>query len=148
MKTLIAILALSAVAVAAPADTKKKKAAVAPAPVAPKAVVNTIQPVVIPKDAIPNSNGTYSWTDKAGKKWIYAKTPFGISKSQDLGSEAVNAAPQAMPAAKVTDLGDTVRFERPSPFGVMKWEKKKTDLTDEERAMLTPVVTATPAQPE
>ena len=34
---------------------------------------------------------------------------------------------------KVIDKGDTVRFERPSPFGPMGWEKKKSELTDEER---------------
>jgi hypothetical protein len=151
MKTLIAILTLSAVAMAAPADRKKKKAAASAAQTAAKPVVNTIQPVVIPKDAVPNSNGTYSWTDKAGKKWVYSKTPFGISKIEDTSSMALNAAPQATPAVKVTDNGDTVKFERPSPFGVMKWEKKKTELTDEEKAMIAPPPAPAPValtQPE
>ena len=32
--------------------------------------------------------------------------------------------------------GDKIRFERPSPFGVVKWEKSKADLTDEERRLV------------
>ncbi len=34
---------------------------------------------------------------------------------------------------QTTDAGDTVKFQRQTPFGVTKWEKKKSDLTDEER---------------
>ena len=37
---------------------------------------------------------------------------------------------------KTTDAGDTVKFERQTPFGVSKWEKKKSDLTDEERKLV------------
>jgi hypothetical protein len=37
---------------------------------------------------------------------------------------------------KAIDKGDTVRFERPSPFGMVNWEKKKSDLTDDERHLL------------
>jgi len=29
-----------------------------------------------------------------------------------------------------------VKFERQTPFGTTKWEKNKTDLTDDERAIL------------
>jgi hypothetical protein len=39
-------------------------------------------------------------------------------------------------AIKVTDKGDTVRFERPGPVGSSVWEKKKADLSDEERRLL------------
>ena len=30
--------------------------------------------------------------------------------------------------------GDTIRFERPGPFGTYKWQKKKSELADDERA--------------
>ena len=65
MKTWIAIFALSAMAFAAPADIKKKKTAAHTKPAAPAA-----QQIVIPKDATPNPDGSYSYTDKAGKKWL------------------------------------------------------------------------------
>jgi len=78
----------------------------------------------IPKEAVANADGTYSWTDRDGKKWNYVSTPFGFSRNA--------AAPSSY--WKVTDQGDTVRFERPAgPMGTTVWEKKKTELTDEER---------------
>ncbi len=90
--------------------------------------------ITIPKDAVANPDGTsYTWTDKDGKKWIFAKTPFGIMKTAATEHSADKVVSAGM---KVTDNGDTVRFERPSPFGTVKWEKKKSDLTDEERRML------------
>jgi hypothetical protein len=83
-------------------------------------------PAGLPAGATRNANGSFSWTDAKGKKWVYARTPLGFSR---------------MPAPsvsdwKVTDKGDTVRFERPGPMGATVWEKKKTDLTDEERSAL------------
>jgi hypothetical protein len=132
MNKWIVIIALSAVAVTASAADNKKKTTAPAKPAAP-----TVQPLVIPTDASPNPDGTYAYTDKAGKKWIYSKTPFGISKVEDMRGTA-----PAMPAApvgqfvKAFDNGDTVKFERQSPFGTTKWEKKKTELTDEERTVL------------
>ena len=136
MNRWIAIIALSALAMtsASAADDKKDQKKTA---TTAKAAVPVVQPLVIPKDATANSDGTYSYTDKAGKKWIFSKTPFGISKVQDM----TGTAPM-MPAAppgqfmKAFDNGDTVKFERQSPFGTTKWEKKKSELTDEERAVV------------
>lgn len=91
----------------------------------------TSKAVAIPKDAVRNADGTYSYTDKDGKKWTYSVTPFGVVKS------AVSDADTSVSAdTKVTDKGDTVRFERPGPFGPVSWEKKKTDLTDDERKLV------------
>ncbi len=44
----------------------------------------SVDPLTIPKDAVSNPDGTWSWTDKQGKKWIYAKTPFGVSRVASL----------------------------------------------------------------
>ena len=46
------------------------------------------------------------------------------------------AADNWTPASKATEDGDTVRFERPGPFGVYKWQKKKSDLDETEKAAL------------
>ncbi len=126
MKSTITIFIVLAAAVCAPAATKKK-ADTAAAP----------QAVTIPKDAVPNADGTsYLYTDKQGKKWVYAKTPFGIIKNA-YSESAAAAAPAADTATtKVIDQGETVKFEQPGPFGTMSYEKKKTDLTDDERRML------------
>ena len=87
--------------------------------------------LTIPKDATRNADGTYSYTDKDGKLWTYSVTPFGVVKSP------VSDADNSVAAnTKVFDKGDTVRFERPGPFGPVSWEKKKTDLTDDERKLV------------
>ncbi len=103
----------------------------------------TPKAVTIPKDAIKNPDGTYSYTDKDGKKWIYASTPFGVIKSS-LETAASQGADQTSASTKVIDKGDTVRFERPGPFGPVSWEKKKSELTDEERR----IVDAQTAKPD
>ena len=36
---------------------------------------------------------------------------------------------------KATVEGDTVHFERPSPFGVFRWQKKISELNEQERAL-------------
>jgi hypothetical protein len=132
MNKWIAIITLSAMAVTASAADKKKKTTAPARPATPVA-----QPLVIPNDASPNTDGTYSYTDKAGKKWIFSKTPFGVSRTQDMtgSAPAIPAAPAGQ-YMKATDNGDTVKFERQSPFGTTKWEKKKSDLTDEERGVV------------
>ncbi len=110
------------------ATSKKKLAAKA----APTAQANTI-----PADATANPDGTYSYTDKAGKQWTYNKTPFGISKIENVsaGSGGAMTAAPAPSTVKSTDHGDTVLFEKPTPFGTSKWEKKKSELSDEERSI-------------
>jgi hypothetical protein len=114
----------------APKPSAKKTSA---AKAAAKPAAPVAQPLTIPKDAVSNPDGTYTWADKAGKQWTFTKTPFGISRTEAAGAAA--AAPQQQSAIKSTDRGDTVLFEKPSPFGVTKWEKKKSEMTDEERSL-------------
>ena len=132
MKTSIALLALLATGLPMarsdqkPADkdnAKKATAAKKPAP------------LTIPKDAVRNPDGTYSYTDKEGKKWRYVNTAFGVMRSED-GPDAPTPAAATAHWTKATDNGDTVIFEQPTPFGPARMEKKKSDLTPEERAFL------------
>ena len=48
--------------------------------------------VTIPKDAVQNADGSYSYTDKQGKKWLYRNTPFGVARSEDKGPKAAGHA--------------------------------------------------------
>jgi hypothetical protein len=68
-----------------------------------------------------------------GKAATGYTTPFGVLHSDGKTAEP-HAKPQPPLDFKVTEEGDSLRFERPSPFGVRKWTRKKTDLTEMEKA--------------
>ena len=93
----------------------------------------------IPQGAVEVSPNTYTYTDKAGKKWIYHRTPFGLSKAEELPASIANAAAKrsdaAMPETQITDQGDAVKFVRPGPFGNYTWVKKKADFDDSDKAI-------------
>ena len=121
----IFVVALIAVGMsAAPAKKTVKKAA----PVAQPAETQ------IPSGATPTDDGSFRYTDAAGKKWLYRNTPFGVSKVED--KPAVPVTQRVDETIKATEDGDTVRFEKTSPFGVTKWQKKRAALTAEEQAVL------------
>ena len=101
----------------------------------------------VPKDAVQVEPGVYRHTDDAGKKWLYKKTPFGYVKAADEETKAEGASPfgevkpEASKAAvadgsditRVTEDGETLRFERKSPFGSYKWSRKKSELNASEQ---------------
>jgi hypothetical protein len=92
--------------------------------------------LTVPEGAKLVEPNTYRFTDSGGKTWMYRQTPFGISRWEDTPAAATpQPAPQSQPTT-VTDLGDSVRFERKTAFGVSQWVRKKTELTDEEKALL------------
>jgi hypothetical protein len=89
----------------------------------------------LPSGAKEVEPGLYRYTDAQGKTWLYRNTPFGLAKWED---KPVTTAPVVQPVVpvSVTDLGDSLQFERQTPFGPQKWTKKKTDLNEEEKALL------------
>ena len=162
MTKLSAAVFLMATATCALAATDQDKTPSAKTPPA-----RTVQPTTIPKDAVLNGDGSYTWTDKKGAKWLYRKTPFGVSKTEAVKSESqAEGQPQpktrevetdkgielqrdtpfgttksgtdakSNPPVKAVEVGNVVRFERKTPFGTSKWEKKKSELTDDERRIL------------
>ena len=113
-----------------------KAAPKAAAKAAPK-VTDGSKPMPIPAEAVLAADGDYHYTDPQGKKWIYRKTPFGVARMEDtpqLTSAKAAAAPSAL--IRATEDGDIVRFERKGPFGLWKWEKKKSELDEGEKAAL------------
>jgi hypothetical protein len=100
----------------------------------------------IPAGAKQVEPNLYRYTDSSGKTWNYRQTPFGISKWEETAASAqpaAQAAPPASPApteAKsepvvVTDLGDSYRFEKKTPFGASTWIRKKSELNENEKAL-------------
>jgi len=134
MKLKICTLLMVCVAGATAADK--------PAPKKAKTAPNKVQDVTIPAGAVEVEPYTYRFTDAQGKKWIYRKTPFGISRAEDKAVEDPKAEdPKKAENARLIEMtnavedGDTVRFERPGPFGVTKWQRKKTELNEVEHAV-------------
>ena len=125
-----------------------------------KLAVKTESKVAVPPGATQIDANTYQHTDAKGVKWIYKKTPWGVAKIEDKpgakiesdgtskptpwGVAKIDDKPAAGriesgtskpkgPAIAVFEEGEMLRFERPGPFGMYKWKKKKDDLTEEER---------------
>lgn len=112
--------------------------------------------VAIPPGAKETEPGTYTYTDNAGKRWIYRETPFGVVKLEDkvdaegaayrqtpfgtvkTAAPAVRSDPEAdrreIESITAIDDGEYVRFERPGPFGVYRWKRSKADLSGVEKA--------------
>ena len=127
MKLKICFLTILAIGLVYAEGKEAPKKAVAKKKPAPPAEI------VIPAGATMTEPGTYTFTDAQGKKWIYRKTPFGIARAEDKPAE-VAPAPVAGPTTIATEDGDTVRFERPGPFGAYRWQKKKSELDKDEQA--------------
>jgi hypothetical protein len=131
----VSALALSATGIQA----KKKETAPttkAAANAAPKAT-DASKPMAIPASAVQDAAGDYRYTDPQGKKWIYRKTPFGVTRLEDSPErDAAKAAAASGAGIKATEDGDVVHFERLGPFGVWKWDKKKSELDESEKAAL------------
>ncbi len=130
MKLLIALCFTAALFAADDPKTKKDDQTKAKTEAAEKPLTE------IPASAVEFEPGSYHYTDAKGKKWILRPTPFGIAKIEDTGMPLRNKREQdhGMDGVKVTESGDSVKFERPGPFGIYKWEKKKTDLDAGEKA--------------
>jgi hypothetical protein len=100
-------------------------------------------PEGIPAGAVKAADG-YHYKDGDGRQWIYRPTPFGLSKVRAEDAASAKAAKTAMAddGVRATDHGETVSFERPGPFGVYRWERKKSELDASERVALQRATTA------
>ena len=94
-------------------------------------------PLGIPAGAVKSDDGSYRYTDRQGKKWLYRKTPFGVARLEDkpAAPAAADEAAKRFENVKATEDGDTIRFERPGPFGIYKWQRNKTQLNEMEQTV-------------
>ena len=96
-------------------------------PIAPKMVQ-------IPADAVQIGPSLYRHTGLDGKTLLYTKTPFGISVVEEKAIPAPGEDDR-LNAISATEDGDNVQFARPTPFGMIHWQKKKSDLNQTEQAL-------------
>ena len=115
------------------AKTEAKTAAKAAPNAAAKPAPPVAKPLVIPQEAVKQPDGSYKYTDKDGKRWVYNNMFSGVSRMEDMSDPNAPPVKQAPTFDKFTEDGDTIRFERAGPFGPIRWERKKSELTDEER---------------
>jgi len=131
-----------AVMVLAAESTPAAKKAAKPKP-APAAAVKITK---IPEGAVQIDSTSYRYTTPDGKSQLYKKSPFGIMKVDEQATPAAITDPSAITdhaavtdhandGVKATVDGDTIHFERPSPFGTFRWQKKISELSEEERAL-------------
>jgi len=90
----------------------------------------------IPKDAVQTAPGFYRWTDKNGKVWTYRLSPFGVTRYpadsvRDAGAKDGGKEVDGLTTA--VEEGDSIRFERSTPFGKRTWVRKKTELDENEQ---------------
>jgi hypothetical protein len=132
MKRFVLCLVMATAALAADKPVQKKSAKAAPQPA---------RTVTLPAGAVAVEPGTYRYTDPQGKKWVYRQTPFGLARIEDKPAAAEEQKASSRKAeefdAQVTavEQGDTIHFTRSGPFGQYKWQRKKSDLDDSERAI-------------
>jgi hypothetical protein len=89
-------------------------------------------PLALPAGAVAVESNLYRHTDAQGKTWIYRQTPFGITRAE--AQSVAPVRPEAWDNTKAWDDGDSVRFERPGPFGMYRWRTKKSELDAAEQA--------------
>lgn len=92
--------------------------------------------LTVPSGATEVEPYLYRFQDAEGKKWLYRRTPFGVVRMEDKPVVAAPVPAEVSSPIKVTDQGDTVKFERKTPFGPRSWIRKKTELGEDEKAML------------
>ncbi len=133
----IALLILMTVAALPAADKKPSARHARSKPVATPKRVAVTETVAIPKDAVQVDANTYTAIDAKGKKWIYRRTPFGISRAEERAPSAEEAAQAAKVIAATTavERGDEIEFARPGPFGQYRWQRKKSDLNEMEKTV-------------
>ena len=128
-------IAAAGLVMAQSSGAKKSKTA----PPSQKAAAAPAAPLTPPQDAEKLDENTYRSKDSSGKVWIFQKTPFGWTRSQE-GATVARTAVLEDPAnsLRVSSVqGETIQFEKPTPFGVSRWSRKKSELTQEESEALS-----------
>jgi len=134
IRTGFAILFVALAMGAAEKNTAKAGTAAKARPAAAaRATAPANVPLTIPKSAVEIEPGLWEHKDAKGKTWHYTKTPFGVRRFEPELLPPDTAAVEADFITAFDKGGDTVEFERKTPFGKAKWTRKRVDLNDAEK---------------
>jgi hypothetical protein len=100
-------------------------------PPAPPQTKKAPAAMTVPPDAVLVEPGLYHWTDKQGKGWMYRRTLFGVNRWEDTAENTKQKS--IVESTTAVEEGDSIRFERQSPFGKRTWVHKKTELDETEQ---------------
>lgn len=126
MRLKISILLLAAIFASSAEEKKETKAQPKPK--------DAMVEAVLPEGAKEIAPFTWRYTDPQGKTWIYRRTVFGLAKFEEKADKKTEEA-EAPANIRAFEEGDSIRFERPTPFGVVRWIRKKAELNDAEQAV-------------
>lgn len=126
------ILIMMTMAAVAGFGAQAKKAEPAKKTVAASTAEAAKTPGGLPKDAVEVEPGLYRHADGKGQVWMYRRTPFGFSRYQP-EKELKDADIEEAQYLTAIDKGESVQFERKTPFGVNKWTRRKAELAGAER---------------
>jgi hypothetical protein len=104
----------------------------APAKSSPQKPSTVTGAAAVPPGAVEVEPNLWRHIDEKGEVWMIRRTPFGIARFRP-EAETRNPDEEEAQHLKVTDKGDTVEFERKTPFGVSKWTRKKAELAGAEK---------------
>lgn len=113
-------------------NTTTAKTKTKAAPAAAEAAPGPSGPISIPKDAVEVEPGLFEAKDAAGKTWHYTRTPFGVRRFEPVQLKDTTAE-EASRINVIGQDGDSVKFERKTPWGSAKWSKKKDQLNAAEK---------------
>ncbi len=95
-------------------------------------------PAGVPANAKKLNEDTWRAVDEKGKVWHYQSSPFGWMKAPALSvseQQKRDGVGDPLEGITVKEIGESLKFSRPGPFGAYNWTKKKTDLNDVEKAV-------------
>jgi hypothetical protein len=125
------VLSLLPVLMFGAGQTKAPRKAAKSTPPAKQAVVKP----EIPAGATQTGPNSWRYTNEKGESWMYRKTPFGITRTAEApkSGTVAKADVELPPGLKAAQVGESVQFERPGPFGVTRWSRKVGEMNEIER---------------
>lgn len=89
----------------------------------------------VPASAENAGDGVWKWKDPQGKSWIYNRTMFGYSRTEDVPDKPAERGAAGAKGLRVVEVNAAqVTFEQATPFGKSRWSRALADMNSDEKA--------------